>query len=63
MRRGVWSAGAAFVVAFALGVAGCGWEEGQPVGHTQAKQEWHSPTAADRGDDLRDRLQVTQSDH
>lgn len=63
MQRSVWTAGAAIALVCSVGLAGCGWDEGQPVGHTQAKQEWHSPTAADRGDDLRNRLQITQSDH
>jgi hypothetical protein len=50
-------------VACLLAAGGCGYEEGQPVGHTEAKQEWYSPTAGERGHELRNRLQITQSDH
>jgi hypothetical protein len=63
MRTSVWAAGVAFALGCALITGGCGYDEGQPVGHTEAKQEWYSPTAAERGDDLRNRLQITQSDH
>lgn len=46
-----------------LGLAACGWDDGQAYGQAKAKQEWQSEQAAEQGHALRNRLQITQSDH
>lgn len=63
--RGAWvhGVGVLLLLGSALGLAGCGYEEGQAYGRAEAKKEWYSPTAGERGDELRDRLQLTQTDH